>query len=98
MFVLVAVNIPSDKTFSYAVPPPLQKEITTGRRVLIPFGKKKLTGYIIDVSSSTSREDIKEICEVLDPEPLFNENDLKFYQWVSQYYIYPIGAKDDWEE
>ncbi|MEN6321501.1 MAG: primosomal protein N' [Syntrophaceae bacterium] len=91
MFVSVAVNIPSFKTFSYAVPPSLQKEITIGKRVLIPFGKRKLTGYIIDVSDSTSREDIKDICEVLDFEPLFNESDLKFYQWVSQYYIYPIG-------
>jgi len=91
MFVAVAVNIPSCKTFSYAVPPSLRKEITIGKRVLIPFGKRKLTGYVIDVSDSTSREDIKDICEVVDFEPLFNEGDLKFYQWVSQYYIYPIG-------
>jgi len=91
MFVTVAVNIPSQKTFSYAVPPALQKEITVGRRVLIPFGKRRLTGYIIEVSHSTTCEDIKEIIEILDPEQLFNEDDLEFYQWVSQYYIYPLG-------
>jgi primosomal protein N' (replication factor Y) len=91
MFVTVAVNIPSQKTFSYAVPPALQKEITTGKRVLIPFGKRRLIGYIIDVSQSTTCEDIKEIIEILDPEQLFNEDDLEFYRWVSQYYIYPLG-------
>jgi primosomal protein N' (replication factor Y) len=91
MFVTAAVNIPSQKTFSYAVPPAFHKEITIGKRVLIPFGKRRLTGYIIEVSHSTTCEDIKEIIEILDPEQLFNEEDLEFYRWVSQYYIYPLG-------
>jgi primosomal protein N' (replication factor Y) len=91
MFVTVAVNIPSQKTFSYAVPPALHKEIAVGKRVLIPFGKRRLTGYIIEVAHSTTCDDIKEIIEILDPEQLFNEEDLEFYRWVSQYYIYPLG-------
>lgn len=91
MFVSVAVNIPSEKTFSYAVPHALQKQITTGKRVLIPFGKRILTGHIVEISDIAPCENIKEILEILDPEPLFNESDLKFYRWVSQYYIYPLG-------
>jgi primosomal protein N' (replication factor Y) len=65
MFVTVAVNIPSQKTFSYAVPPALHKEIAVGKRVLIPFGKRRLTGYIIEVAHSTTCDDIKEIIEIL---------------------------------
>ncbi len=91
MFVSVTVNIPSDKTFSYAVPEALQKEITIGKRVLIPFGKRILTGHIIEVSQFASCENIKEIINILDREPLFNESDLKFYRWLSRYYIYPLG-------
>ncbi len=91
MFVTVAVNIPSQKTFSYSVPEPLQTEASTGKRVLIPFGKRRLTGYIIEVSHSTTCEDTKAILEILDPEQLFNADDLEFYRWVSQYYIYPLG-------
>lgn len=91
MFVTVAVNIPSQKTFSYSVPTPLQPEAATGKRVLIPFGKRRLTGYIIEVSHSTTCEDTKAIIEIIDPEQLFNIDDLEFYRWVSQYYIYPLG-------
>ncbi len=91
MFVTIAVNIPTEKTFSYSVPEALKQKIAIGKRVLVPFGKRRLTGYIVEVSHLTSCEDIKEIREVLDPEPLFNEEDLKFYRWVSQYYIYPLG-------
>ncbi|MDI6777167.1 MAG: primosomal protein N' [Syntrophales bacterium] len=93
MFVRVAINIPSEKTFLYAVPEALKKEITTGKRVFIPFGKKRLTGYVIEKTSAATCEDIdlREIISILDPEPLFNEDDLSFYQWVSQYYIHPLG-------
>ena len=91
MFVTVAVNIPTEKTFSYSVPDALERKIAIGKRVLVPFGRRRLTGYIVEVSPLTSCEDIKEITEVLDTEPLFDEEDLKFYRWVSQYYIYPLG-------
>src|SRR5271157_6066917 len=93
MFVTVAVNIPSEKTFSYSVPNALQQEAAIGKRVLVPFGKRRLTGYIIEVSHLTHIEDVKEIMEILDPEPLFNEEDLTFYRWASQYYIYPLGKE-----
>ena len=93
MFVRVAVNIPSEKTFLYAVPEALEKEITTGKRVFISFGRRKLTGYIIEKTSSVTGEDqdLKEIIAVLDADPLFNDDDLRFYQWVSHYYIHPLG-------
>ncbi|MGO9139080.1 MAG: primosomal protein N' [Syntrophales bacterium] len=93
MFVTVAVNIPSEKTFSYSVPKALQEEIAIGKRVLVPFGKRRLTAYIIEVSNVTHIEDVKEIIEILDTEPLFNEEDLIFYRWASQYYIYPLGKE-----
>jgi len=91
MFVTVAVNIPADKTFSYSVPEALERNIAIGKRVLVPFGRRRLTGYIVEKSHLTACAETKEITEVLDPEPLFNQKDLKFYQWVSQYYIYPLG-------
>ena len=93
MFVTVAVNIPSEKTFSYSVPEALEREIAIGKRVLVPFGKRRLTAYIVEVSHLAYIEDVKEIIEILDPEPLFNEEDLKFYRWASQYYIYPLGKE-----
>jgi len=91
MFVTVTVNIPSEKTFSYSVPETLRKEISIGKRVLVPFGKRRLTAYIVEVLNCSPFEDTKEIIEILDPEPLFNETDLKFYRWASQYYLYPPG-------
>ncbi|MEI8173776.1 MAG: primosomal protein N', partial [Deltaproteobacteria bacterium] len=91
MFVRVAVNIASDKTFIYAVPDRLEKGIATGKRVLVPLEKRRLPGYILEAAPASSFENPKDIIDIIDTEPLFNEDDLKFYQWVSRYYIYPPG-------
>jgi primosomal protein N' (replication factor Y) len=91
MFVEVAVNIPSEKTFIYDVPEAFEDKIAIGKRVLAPFGRKKMTGYIVGVSSLTEREGVKGILDVLDEEPLFSEDDLRFYRWAADYYMYPLG-------
>ncbi len=91
MFVRVAVNIPTDKTFIYSVPRELKREIATGKRVLVPFGKRRVTGYILELMDAADIEETKNIIEILDTEPLFNENDLNFYKWASDYYMYHLG-------
>jgi len=91
IFVEVAVDVPADRTFTYAVPKGLEEEIGTGRRVLVPFGRKKIAGYILRVLPGTDREDVKEIAEMSDREPLFNEDDLRLYRWAADYYMYPLG-------
>lgn len=91
MFVQVAVDIPVENTFTYAVPTELESAVAVGKRVLVPFGKKRTTGYVIAISARTDRPEIKPISEVLDKEPLFNAADLDFFQWSSAYYLYPLG-------
>jgi primosomal protein N' (replication factor Y) len=91
MFVKVAVNIPSDTTFEYSVPDTFTHDVHIGKRVLVPFGKRKVTGYVIAVADRAEWENPKDIIEVLDRDPLFHEEDLLFYQWISNYYIHPLG-------
>ena len=91
MYIHAAINIPVDNRFSYAVPAELEREIALGKRVLVPFGKKKITGHIVAIMSEADREEIKPISAVLDQEPLFNADDLRFFQWASEYYLYPLG-------
>lgn len=91
MFVQIAVDIPVENTFTYAVPAELESAVAVGKRVLAPFGKKQTTGYVIAISALADREELKPISEVLDEEPLFSAEDLRFFQWSSDYYLYPLG-------
>jgi primosomal protein N' (replication factor Y) len=91
MFLRVAIPIPSDRTFLYAVPEALEGDIAIGKRVLVPLGKKMRTGYILEKTSGVPGIDTKDIIEILDTEPLLHEEDLRFYRWVADYYFYPLG-------
>ena len=91
MFVNIALNIPSDKLFTYEVPANLQQEVEIGKRVFVPFGRRKRTGFIIEIISSCDLKNIKSIAEILDDEPLFGLSDLDFYKWIANYFMYPLG-------
>lgn len=87
----VAVPLPLFTTFTYAVPRELSTSLSIGMRVLAPFGKRVLTGYVVGFPQEEPEQKLKEIRDVLDAEPLFCEDDLQFYQWVAAYYHYPLG-------
>jgi len=91
MYINVAVSIPSARPFTYAVPEGMEDQVAVGKRVLVPFGRRKVTGYIVGSSPSTDIPSVKPIIELLDEEPLFNAEDLEFYQWISDYYMHPLG-------
>ncbi len=91
MYINVALNIPSDKLFTYEVPPSLEKEVELGKRVFVPFGNRKRTGFIVGTMPSCDLKKIKPIAEILDDEPLFSQSDLDFYQWIADYFMYPLG-------
>ncbi|NQU03923.1 MAG: hypothetical protein HQ589_07235, partial [Syntrophaceae bacterium] len=87
----VAVSISSIETLTYSVPHELEMHVEIGKRVLVPLGRRKVTGYLVAIQATSDWEGVKDIIEVLDPEPLFAEADLAFYRWVSEYYMYPLG-------
>ena len=91
MFVKVAVNVPIHKTFSYSVPEIFRPHIFVGMSVLVPFGRRRLTGYIIEFITIKPDEPVKDILALSGPDPLFNDSDIQFYRWVADYYLTPLG-------
>ncbi len=87
----VAIPLYLEKTFHYLVPERLQKEALTGRRALVPFGNRKLTGYILGSAIGSEISNLKEIVEILDRESLWTAGELEFYRWVAAYYQHPLG-------
>ncbi|MGE3803024.1 MAG: primosomal protein N', partial [Candidatus Kapaibacterium sp.] len=91
LFVRVAVPVPLFNTFTYAVPESFRGAALFGSRVSIPFGKRTLTGVVVDEMETTDVEGVRPIKDVLDAEPLFDDNLLRFAEWISNYYISPLG-------
>ena len=93
MFVEIVFPLPFRKAFTYSVPKELLQYAKIGVRAVAPFGKRVLTGFIISTSDKTSvkREEIKPISDILDGKPIFTNKSLKFYEWLSEYYLCSLG-------
>src|SRR3989337_2106073 len=92
MYVEVVFPLPFRKAFTYRVPEDLEPYAVNGVRAVAPFGKRTLTGFIVNTSFETSvREKIKSISDILDETPIINDLTLKFYQWISDYYLSSLG-------
>jgi len=99
VFADVILPLPLDGLFTYTVPPSLERQVKTGVRVLIPFGRNKT--YVGIVSKIMSNEEplithysldkIKPVMQVLDTEPILLDSQLRLWQWMADYYMSPIG-------
>jgi primosomal protein N' (replication factor Y) (superfamily II helicase) len=95
-FAEVAVPVHINRTFIYELPEELQQEASVGCRVLVPFGKKLLTGYIVGLSCDPPHEElegknIRSAVELVDREPLLTERIIEITKWISHYYAAPHG-------
>ena len=84
----VVFNLPLRDPFTYAVPQELQTGIQVGMRVFAPFGKRKLTGYVVALASKVEigRYQIKSIEDILDPTPVLGKEILALTKWLAGYY------------
>jgi len=96
-FVEVALPLPLRQVFTYRLPVGLQENIQLGARLLVPFGKRQLTGYAVALHQKISPElgieeaTIKDALELLDSEPLLTEEIIKLTQWTADYYATSWG-------
>jgi len=91
MIIEIAIPLYLDNTFHYTVPERLSDQALPGRRAIVPFGRRKLTGYILGTVTECAFDKLKEIIDVLDSEPLWTANELEFFRWTASYYLHPLG-------
>ncbi len=93
MFAEIVFFQPFKITFTYKIPGDLEESIAIGKRVIAPFGTKTYSGYCISISetSTYAPEKIKDIFDVIDPEPILTPNDILLYKWMADYYFSPLG-------
>ena len=90
-YIEVAVALPVFQTFTYGVSENVSAFIAIGKRVLVPFGQRRVTGYILDTHDTAVEKDVKLVLDVLDEDPLFPESMIPFFKWIADYYKHPIG-------
>lgn len=93
MLVQVILPLPLRDTFTYNVPDSVSDTVGIGTRVLVQFGRKKYYTAVVAGLDQTppSAYEVKEVMAVLDPESALRYPQLKFWDWISDYYLCTVG-------
>lgn len=74
-----------DKTFTYHVPSDLVSSVCVGKRVLVPFGKQKLEGFVLSINKKIDFDyKVKDIINVIDREVVINEELLELGKYIQK--------------
>ena len=89
----IILPLPLDGCFTYAVPQMMETQVKVGQRVLVPFGRSKSYVGIIAKVHDQKPEGyaVKDIAQLLDEAPVLYPSQLDMWQWISDYYMSPIG-------
>jgi primosomal protein N' (replication factor Y) len=92
-YVEVALPVPLRKVFTYDVPNGLHGALHRGSRVAVSFSRRKLAGFVVG-----ERDDLPEgvaralpVAGLLEPEPVFTAELLRFLDQAAKYYMHPLG-------
>jgi primosomal protein N' (replication factor Y) len=92
VFIEVAVALPVQRTYTYSVPAAYQAQLQPGKRTLVPFGRRRVTGYVLGaLAPPEDGLEIKAVLDILDAQPLFPAAMIPFFKWVADYYLHPLG-------
>ncbi len=86
----VAVALPVPGTFTYRDPRP-GVAAAVGTQVVVPFGSRTVTGFVVGPGRQAGGFEAKEIEEVVGGEPAFDEAMIAFCRWTADYYQAPLG-------
>jgi primosomal protein N' (replication factor Y) len=79
----------TDRTFQYYIPEELQNRVVIGMRVLVPFGPRRVEGYVVSFTNNpeTPLEKVKPILRVLDELPPLTTELIELSDWLCERYI-----------
>lgn len=91
-FVDVILPVPLEGLFTYGLPEQWVGRVSMGVRVLVPLGKSKhYIAMAVKVHQTEPEMKWKPIEQVLDEQPVVREQQMRLWQWISEYYMSPIG-------
>lgn len=92
-FTVIILPLPLHKLYTYRVPSEMVDDIAPGKRVIVQFGKKKFYSAIVYQITHTPPQEYeaKYIHAILDDSPIVSEQQFRFWNWISSYYLCTLG-------
>ena len=82
---------PALESFTYEVPDELAGAVVEGARVLVPFGKRTVTGYILGLSDESDHPSPRPIGALADEPSLLQPHQVLLARWIAEHYAAPLA-------
>lgn len=92
-FADVILPLPLARYFTYRIPETWQESLVSGSRVIVPFGRKRYyTAIVVHLHDNEPQGyEVKEISTLLDSDPILRRPQLRFWEWIADYYLCSVG-------
>ncbi|MEI8176802.1 MAG: primosomal protein N' [Candidatus Omnitrophota bacterium] len=91
MIAEIAVGLAVDKTFHYRIPDALTGSVSVGKRVWVPFGFKRVVGYVVSIADLSDVPHLKDIEQVIDEVAVLDDGMIRLTKWMSEQYFCSWG-------
>ncbi|TLS37315.1 primosomal protein N' [Pseudalkalibacillus caeni] len=86
MIAKIIVDVPANQTdrlFDYGVPEKWEDLIEPGMRVVVPFGPRKVQGFVVDLVEETELEKVRNIQDMMDVDPVLTPELIELGFWLT---------------
>ncbi|MDQ0245629.1 primosomal protein N' (replication factor Y) [Bacillus fengqiuensis] len=74
----------TDRTFDYLIPDKWEDILQRGMRVVVPFGPRKVQGFVVNIKNQSEFKKLKPIADLLDPYPVLTKELLQIGHWLTE--------------
>ncbi|MCD6361877.1 MAG: hypothetical protein J7M38_13555, partial [Armatimonadetes bacterium] len=79
-----------DQEFTYSIPTHLENTIQVGSYVQVPFGRRRLPGFVVGLTGRRPDFRLRDILNTLVDAPLFDERAVQLARWMAEHYLCPL--------
>ncbi|MDA8330207.1 MAG: primosomal protein N' [Candidatus Dormibacteraeota bacterium] len=81
---------PPGQVYDYLVPDEMGDQIRLGQRVQVPFGRRRIFAFVVELVEESGVESLKQIERIQNPDPLLLAHQISLARWISAHYLSPL--------
>jgi len=76
--------------YDYLIPTELVGQVRLGQRVVVPFGRRRVFAFVVELLDDSPIEDLRPLERIRDEEPLLLPHQISLAQWIAGHYLCPL--------
>ncbi|HUY25213.1 MAG TPA: hypothetical protein VMV09_07925, partial [Candidatus Saccharimonadales bacterium] len=76
--------------YDYSVPDELAGLIRLGQRVVVPFGRRRVFAFVVELPEESPVDGLRPLERIRDEDPLLLPHQISLAQWIATYYLCPL--------